>query len=63
MRARCRLRIAFADGGDRSDRPGGGGWPVVYCLLLAPKPSAVYWEAPAERGILFGLLVYKRVGI
>ena len=48
---------------------GGGGWPVVYCLLLAPKPTAykqqlaVYWEAPAERGILFGLLVYKRVGI
>ena len=27
MRARYHLRIAFADGGDRSDRGGGGGTP------------------------------------
>lgn len=39
MRARYHLRIAFADGGDYSDRGGGGytlQWPVVNFLLLAP---------------------------
>ena len=42
MRARCHLRISFADGGDRSDP--GGVHPIVACGVLSLISPTAYQQ-------------------